>query len=220
MADVQQLFEQFIAEDRGGAPADPGQYLAQVRGTDRAELEALLDGYLARAPRRSFNAEAFADSPARSVAEGLTRTIDGQSGLWPSLLPQLRHRARLKRADVVERLAAALGVEAQSDRIGGYYHAMEQGLLPANGVSDRVLEALSEIIGSTAAALREAGRAAVPGGSGPVMETAFARIAAPNPAFAETGHGLLEDTGPAAPPPDAQEALVDELFTGASDGEH
>ena len=43
-------------------------FLARVSGRDRAELEALLDGYLARAPRRAFDRAAFEASPARGVA--------------------------------------------------------------------------------------------------------------------------------------------------------
>ena len=75
------------------------------------------------------------------------------------MLPRLRDRAGLKRSELVERLAAALGVSDRQDKVAGYYHQMEQGLLPAQGVSDRVLEALGQIVGETAQALREAGRA-------------------------------------------------------------
>ena len=67
--------------------------------------------------------------------------------MWPSLLPQLRNRARLKRADLVAQLAARLGAEGQGEKVGLYYHQMEQGLLPASGVSDSVLEALGRIVG-------------------------------------------------------------------------
>ena len=54
-------------------------------------------------------------------------------------------------------LAARLGAEGQSEKVGAYYHQMEQGLLPASGVSDSVLEALGRIVGDRAEALRKAG---------------------------------------------------------------
>ena len=154
MADVQRLFEAY----REAYPADPTEYLAQVSGRDRAELVALIDAFLERAPRRQFSAEAFRASPASRVAESVQRSLAGQSGMWPSLLPQLRNRARLKRADLVAELAARLGAEGQSEKVGAYYHQMEQGLLPASGVSDSVLEALGRIIGAGKEALRKAGR--------------------------------------------------------------
>ena len=81
-------------------------------------------------------------------------------------------------ARFVDRLAAALGVENKREKVAGYYHEMEQGLLPAAGVSDRVLEALGRIIGETAHALRDAGRALTPSGEGPpTTAAAFARRA-------------------------------------------
>src|SRR4051794_25202104 len=149
MTDVQQLLEEFIAEDRGG-PADPSAYLARASGRERAELEALIDAYLARAPRRAFDRESFEASPAARVVASLA----GSSGTWPSLLPRLRDRARLRRAELVARLASELGVGGREAKVASYYHAMEQGTLAAFGVSDRVLEALGRIVGESAEALR------------------------------------------------------------------
>ena len=75
--------------------------------------------------------------------------------------PAARPRA-LKRADLVERLAAALGAPDKQDKVGFYYHEMEQGLLPSEGVNDKVLEALGTILGQSAEALRQAGRSLLP----------------------------------------------------------
>src|SRR5512132_1689739 len=105
MADVERLLHDFIAEDREAGEADPGTYLVRVRGTDRAELEALIDAYLARAPRRRFDRAAFQRSRARKTTDELGRALVGRSGWWPALLPRLRWSARLRRAEVVERLA-------------------------------------------------------------------------------------------------------------------
>ena len=210
MPDVDKLLHEFIEEDRAGGPADPRAYLERVEGTDRAELEALIDGYLARAPRRPFDSEAFARSPARVVAEELGRALGGASGTWPALLPRLRHRAQLRRADVVRRLADELGArEAQVDKVARYYHEMERGTLPAAGVSDRVLEALGRVVGVTAQRLREAGRTAGGTAPGTAGAVAFARVGSPDPRYVEPG----EPTAPAAPePPDE----IDQLFTSAS----
>jgi hypothetical protein len=201
MTDMHRLLEEFIAEDRAGV-ADPAVYLARVSGVDRAELEALIDGYLARAPRRAFDRAAFEASPARGVAASLA----GASGTWPALLPRLRDRAQLRRAEVVSRLAAALDAGDREGKVAGYYHAMEQGTLPSAGVSDRVLEALGRIVGESVEVLRAAGRATRP----PLASgEAFARVASPAPEFPPS-------TAAAAPVPKVARDEIDELFAGSA----
>jgi len=206
MTDVDRLFAEFVAEDRARV-ADPAPYLARA-GSARAELEALLDGYLARAPRRSFDHAAFEASPARAVADALDRSIVGVSGSWPALLPRLRDRARLRRAELVARLAESLGFPDRADRVGGYYHAMEQGTLPASGVSDRVLEALGRIVGESASALRAAGAAMTgpPPAPAAAAAPAFARVAEPDEDYFEAVAAAAFE-----PPPRDE---IDELFTG------
>lgn len=210
MTDPEQLLRQFIDEDRARGTADPIAYLARVHGASRDELEALIDGYLSRAPRRRFDADAFAGSPAARVTESIDRSMLGAGGRWPTLLPRLRHQAQLRRAEVVQRLAAALGVSGQEAKVAGYYHAMELGTLAPSGVSDRVLAALSEIVGESAAVLRRAG-SGLSGVSAAGAESAptFARVAEPNPDFVGGGDGEV--------PTDARQAEpdeVDRLFTG------
>ena len=51
---VDRLFEEFVEADRSGV-AEPSAYLARVSGSEREELEARLDAYLASAPRRPFD---------------------------------------------------------------------------------------------------------------------------------------------------------------------
>jgi hypothetical protein len=206
MTDLDRLFGEYVAEHQAGGEADPGDYLSRVAAADRAELAALIDAYLARAPREAFDPAAFRGSRAERTVDELERAIAGQAGLWPALLPRLRDRAGLKRSWLVERLAAALGVQDREDKVAGYYHQMEQGLLPAAGVSDRVLDALGRIVGETAEVLREAGGALRPPSEGP--------SAAPAAAFARRAYA--EAAAPAqAPAAEVGEwDEVDELFRG------
>lgn len=211
MADVDDLLRQFIERYESGDPVRPIDVLGRVEGTDRRELEMLLDAYLERAPRRPFSADAFAVSPAGTLVDGLAQSLGGIAGTWPVVLPRLRARARLRRSELVARLAVALGVGDREAKVAGYYHAMEQGDLDPAGVSDRVLEALARLTGTTARALRDAATALQPG-VGPAATDApiFARTARP-----ESEH--LASLG--APPADApaqrfNRDLVDELFTG------
>ena len=209
VTDVDRLLAEYIAEHRAGGEADPREYLSRA-SPRRASRARGADRRLPRARptpavRRSRRSAARAPSaPSTSSNE---RSPDRRD-CGPRVLPRLRDRAGLKRSALVERLAAALGVEDRQDKVAGYYHEMEQGLLPAEGVSDRVLEALGQIVGETAQALREAGRALAPPGEGPA--------AAPAAAFARRAYA--EAAG--APPPRRPAAdegewdEVDELFRG------
>jgi hypothetical protein len=208
MSDVDRLLAEYIAEHRAGGKADPRTYLSRASRTERRELAALIDAYLARAPRQQFDEAMFRGSSAERTVDELERAIAGQAGLWPALLPRLRDRAGLRRSELVERLAVALGVSARKDKVAVYYHEMEQGLLPAQGVSDRVLRALGELVGETTDALREAGRALTPSGEGPTAApAAFARRAYAEPAAAPSP-GVQ-------PRQDGEWDEVDELFRGA-----
>ncbi len=208
MSEVDRLLAEYVAEHHAGGDADPREFLTRASAPQRTELAALIDAYLARAPRQQFDEAVFRGSTAERTVDELERAIAGQAGLWPALLPRLRDRAGLKRSELVERLAAALGVGDRKDKVAGYYHEMEQGLLPAQGVSDRVLAALGQLVGETAQALRDAGRALTPSGEGPAAApAAFARRAYAEPA--------------GAPSPGVQRGRedewdeVDQLFRGA-----
>ena len=215
MADVDKLYTDYIAEHKAGGKADPLEYLNQVEGVDRDELTELIDAYLARSPGQAWDAEAYAGSSAERAAESVARSLEGVSGWWPTVLPRMRAAARLTRAQVVERLSASLGATGREEKVAGYYHQMEQGSLPAEGVSRRVLEALSEVYGSTADRLRELGE---PMGSGPsaaggaAPAPAMARVSLPDERYTADASDAEQAT-PVAP---AQRDEIDELFTGGS----
>jgi hypothetical protein len=159
MSDVDKTFSDYTTADRAlEETLDPAPYLEQVQGAQREELGALIDGYLARRPRRPFDPEAFAGSHAEAVADGLHRALHGSAGIWPIVLPALRTSAQLPPEELGPKLAEALGVSNQSEKVGSYYEQMEHGRLPSSGVSDRVLTALAELVGTNPNALRQAGR--------------------------------------------------------------
>ena len=211
MADLDTLLKDYIAAHRAGEEADPRDWLARVEGRDRALLAAMIDGYLERAPAPAWDPEAFARSGLAPLAERIDASLQGRAGTWPAVLPSLSHRARLKRSELVERLAAALGVPDKQDKVGSYYHEMERGLLPAEGVHDRVLEALGSILGQSADALRAAGRTLAPGtGAEAPGAAAFARESRPDPEYAVPAPAAAS----APPAPDAEWDEVDRLFRG------
>ena len=212
MTDVEQLLREYIEEHKASGAADPQSYLRRLEGDDRSELAALIDAYLARAPRRAWDPEAFERSGMAPFVDSVARSLQGSAGLWPSLLPRLRNRVRITRADLVAQLAERLGAQAKRDKVALYYHQMEQGLLPSDGVSDQVLEALGKIVGESRDALRRAGEAVgdapLPGG-GPIAEQAFAR----------STRASAADAPPGAPAASLEHAAdewdeVDRLFRG------
>jgi hypothetical protein len=211
MSDVDQLLSEYKQAHRDSGDADPRPYLARLSGTDRELLAGLIDAYLEAAPRRELDASGLRSSPAGPVAEGVQRSLEGQSGMWPSLLPRLRARARLRRAELVAQLAARLGAQAEEEKVALYYHQMEQGLLPERGVSETVLDALGQIVDWSGEALRKAGQMPAPGPPRSDPGAVFARTTVGRVAPPPPGQAPSEDVV-AQPADDWDE--VDRLFRG------
>lgn len=154
---VGRLLSAYVAEHKSEGAADPTPYLAKVEGLDREELIALIDAYLVRSPGRPWDPDAMAGSFAATIKQKFNDLADGGSGMWPSLLPDLRNAAHLPRSVVIDQLSEAIGAADKKEKVGRYYNEMEHGRLAASGVSDRVLAALAKIFGSSVAELRAAG---------------------------------------------------------------
>ena len=213
MADVRELLAEFVAAFDAGDSPDPNPLLERVSGAERQELAQLIDQHLMAAPRQAWDPDAYEASRAKVAVERVYESIEGVSGTWPELLPQLRNRARIKRSELVARLAAALGAgteRARVEKVAGYYNQMEHGLLPADGVSARVIEALAEIVGTDAGTLRSAGRGAAASGGGEAL--AFARKAMLDSDYLPSAEEI--EGAPASPAPAPTRDEIDELFTG------
>ncbi len=212
MADLERLLREYREQYRSGEGADPRPWLERVEGPEREELRGRIEEFLEEAPRRSWDAAAFEGSLSAKALSGLDQSLQGASGAWPMLLPQLRNRAEISRADLVDRLAEGLGHADQREKVAGYYNQMEQGLLPASGVRTGVLEALGAIVGTTAGYLRSAGAAmSVSGSEGESQAAVFARKARPDPSY-ESFSRADSDAARESRSPEPDE--VDDLFTG------
>lgn len=184
MADLDALLAEFEASYLAGGGADVTRFLERVPASERQELATMLDSFLmGKATRRPWDSAAYEGSLAKEAVERVYESTEGVSGTWPELLPRLRAQARIKRSDLVERLAKALGFgdEASVARIGEFYHRMEHGTLPSRGVSPRVVGALASLVGASPDEIRDAGgtELSADGGSG----AAFARTARPDSDF-------------------------------------
>ncbi len=213
MADLDRLIDEFKADYEAGRPADVTALLERAPDDRRQELASRLDRYLMDAPRRRWDREAYEGSLAQTAVERVYESIEGVSGTWPELLPKLRNQARIKRRDLVRRLADALGFATppQIEKIGTYYNQMEHGILPAAGVSDRVIEALAATVGASADAIRAAGARAgdeITGGA------AFARTAISDESYsaASSDLGSTGQAAPASPGAESKRDEIDALF--------
>ena len=159
MAEIERLIDEFAADYEAGRDADPAKFLDRVEPGRRQELAERLDRYLMTAPTRRWDPKAFEGSLAQRASDRVYESLEGVSGTWPELLPHLRNQARIKRRELVERLAGALGFDAepQIEKVGDYYNRMEHGRLPATGVSGRVIDALATVLGTDAERIRAAG---------------------------------------------------------------
>lgn len=209
MADVENLFRSYVARHRAGEDPSERDFLSRAEGVDRDELAAMIDGYLARAPRRAWDASEFEASGAAPFVHSVARSLQGSAGLWPTLLPRLRARIRIPRQDLVGELANRLGVTTRQDKVERYYHQMEQGLLPSDGVSDSVLEALGAILGESREALRCAGQSLGPEGGAGGTDPVFARTAVDSVLESDVAEGA-----PAPGSADEEWDEIDRLFRG------
>ena len=212
MADLDRLVRQFAAAFEAGNSPDPREWLENAQAPERQELARRLDAYLMTAPRRAWDAAAYESSPAHKAVERAYESLDTPAGTWAELLPALRHAAQLKRSELASRLASALEVSGQEVKVGDYYNQMEHGRLPAPGVSERVIAALAEIVGTSAEQIRSAGsRTTASMELEPPSDAVFALLAPPDAADADASAPADADAA-AASPPDRDE--VDELFLG------
>ena len=213
LTDIDRLITEYVAAyEQSGVAPDPHSYLQRAPDSERPALAKRIEEILLSAPRRAWDEKSFQATLGSPLMREIETAVRGASGLWPALLPRLRNAAQLKRREVVQQLAQELGVTGREEKVGRYYHEMEQGLLDERGVSDRVMDALAGILGAPAETLREAGRAlgSPPFGTQATGASVYARTASPDSIY--TG---AEPSEPAQPSEESWDE-VDELFAGAA----
>ena len=212
LTDIDRLITEYVAAyEQSGVAPDPQPYLQRAPDSERAALAKRIEEILLSAPRRAWDPKAFEATLGSPLMREIEAAVRGESGLWPALLPRLRNAARLKRREVVQQLAQELGVAGREEKVGRYYHEMEQGLLDERGVSDRVIQALAGILGASADTLREAGSALGSASFGTQGQpaTVYTRTALPDSAYPSAA-----EQEPAQRSEEAWDE-VDELFAGA-----
>ena len=131
-AHVETLFDDFATRYVRGESPDVGEYLERA-GSEREDLGRLIDRFLEAVPARESTEEEIVLMQARLEAE-------------PSLLV-LRRRRKLTREAVVDALVKRLGLDpAKTDKVGGYYHELEVGILDPKPIDRRVWDVLADVL--------------------------------------------------------------------------
>lgn len=206
MAEVDRLLRAYVEHFEEAGFADPREYLSKVKGRERRELEALIEGYLEHAPAQHWDARAFEGSLAERAVSRVADQWSAAGAEPPPDLAELRNKRRLPRGELISRLADALGVAPQREKVALYYHRMENGLLPAGGISTRVFEALADLLETSTHSIR----AAVLTSTGPDEAATYARLATPQQLTVESADAVEPTRSAEAEAADWDE--VDRLF--------
>jgi hypothetical protein len=132
--DVVKLFEEYAVRVARGERPDVREYLDRA-GAEREELARMLDRLIASRP---------AQEPDPDTVALFKAWLGGE----PTLL-ELRRRRGLRRNDIVSGLLRRLALDpAKREKVAGYYHELESGLLDVGHVDRRVFDALAEVLGA------------------------------------------------------------------------
>ncbi len=190
-AQMELLFDEFATRYVRGERPDVRDYLERA-GPEREELGRLIDRFLEAVPAREPTEEEVVLMQARLEAE-------------PPLLA-LRLRRKLTRETVVDALVKRLGLDpGKSDKIGGYYHELEVGILDPKPVDRRVWDVLSDVLTANVRALAEFRPEPPP----PAPAAAYMREPA---MLAKLDHAPAQPAEPDANAPDE----IDRLFTAGA----
>jgi transcriptional regulator with XRE-family HTH domain len=219
MSESERILNDFIDAWNAGRRPRALDYLRRVEaGVERDELAGQIAAWLEVAPAPPLDAAARAAVRAEPEVDGILGRAGAAGGMWPELLPRLRERAGLSVGDVADALVERFGLASgDAPRAAGYLERMESGELEPARVSRRLLDALGELLGVSAASIAEAARL----GGG--MRTA----AAGGPLLRSDGavdESLLRDiealsrAGLTPGPDPAAADELDRLFRGGPDG--
>jgi hypothetical protein len=210
MTDVDRLLRDYIERFEAGGSVDPSDLMAGLEAGERQKLSTLIEGYLEHAARpQEWNPEGFEGSVADRAVQRVEEAWSAEAGELPGALVRLRNERKIKREDLVGRLADALGVSAARDKVAFYYNRLEHGLLPTDGVSAKVWDALAGLLGTSSDSLREAGATAT--SADQASGAAYARLSTVD-ADELAGQAPLQAASPGRKPDEPDE--VDRLFTG------
>jgi hypothetical protein len=150
---VDRAFDEFVAAFRSGR-GDPKPFLDRFDGSERRELDLLIEGFIAAGPVSDPDPT---DPRVATITGQVLDRLEVPAGGLASLLARLRQRAKLTQASVVGAIADSIGASpAEAEKIDVYYHRLEWGSLPADGLSRDLFGTLAKILGVKPGLLEQA----------------------------------------------------------------
>jgi hypothetical protein len=153
MSQIDRLLNEFVEAWNAGERPEVDDFVDRAPEAERNELAGLIGAFLEIAPTPPYSPEQLDALRADPVVQVIARVAEGE----PSPLPRLRERAKLKRDQVVEALARILGFPDKQKKIARYYHQLEIGAITSGQVSQRVVDALADILRVTPGDVERAG---------------------------------------------------------------
>lgn len=161
MTDTDRLFDEYVRAWHAGQSPDAASFLDRaVDEPAREDLARLISDFVAAAPSVLPTPERAAElrgetAVARALALG--DAFDGVAALdeepWPVRLRAARERAGLTRGQLGARFAEAFGLGGREERAETLLGRLEDGELPATGVSGRAAAGLERLLGAATGAL-------------------------------------------------------------------
>jgi hypothetical protein len=155
MEPLDRLLNEFIEAWNAGDRPQVDAYVERAPEAERNELAGLIGAFLEVAPTPPYSPEQLTELRRDPTVHAIAQLADEGGEAAP--LPRLRERAKLKRDQVVEALARALGHEESKTKIRRYYHWLEIGTITPAQVSQRVVDALADILRVTPNDVEQAG---------------------------------------------------------------
>jgi hypothetical protein len=162
MSAVDRILGEFIDAWKAGGRPDLDAYLARAPAEQRDELAARVDAWLDVAPTPDYPAPARSAIAAEPALRAALEAAAAARPALPESVPALRARAGLGVRDLAARLSARFGL-ADEDRIVAYLERLERGELDPGRLSRRLLDALTELLGTIRIAVPPPAAPASPG---------------------------------------------------------
>src|SRR5690348_8038114 len=118
---LDELLNDFTEAWNAGERPRVDDYVARASPGEQDELAGLIRAFLEIAPKPRYTKEQLKEIESDPIVQQIGALVESPAGLWPTLLPRLRNRVKLTREQVVEALAAALGVQNRERKVQLYY---------------------------------------------------------------------------------------------------
>ena len=145
--DRDRVLSEFIDSWNAGRRPDIDEHLELVPQEERDGLLEDITSFISWAPTPDYDDDALAAIRAEPAVASAFDSYEQGVSPFPSLLERWRARAALSTSDVASRLVEKLGLAREREaKTQAYVEQLEAGKLSPDGLTSRLLEALSDVL--------------------------------------------------------------------------